>query len=217
MTGARGPAATRQNLLALERRLARVGRGTALLRRKREALVSELFRLARPAATARRSIDDRAAAAYPLLVEALAEEGATGLRAIGWPARELRVEMREARVWGIPVAEILARPPVRRSLGARGTPPATLAPVTAATATAFEELVELLLDAATREALLLRVGNALSRTSRQVATLEQRLDPALRAQLRRIGRTLDEREREEHLRLARLRGRSGAPARPAAS
>lgn len=210
MSDARGPAATRQNLLLLERRLTRVGRGTALLRRKREALVGELFRLARPAATARRSIDDRAAAAYPLLVDALAEESLAGLRAIGWPARILRVEMREAQVWGIPVAEILSRPPVRRSLGARGTPPAAVSPAAVAAATAFEELIELLLDAATREALLRRVGDALSRTSRQVATLEQRLDPALRAQLRRIRRTLDERERDEHLRLARVRKASAA-------
>lgn len=213
MNAARGPAATRQNLLVLERRLTRVGRGTALLRRKREALVGELFRLARPAATARRSIDDRAAAAYPLLVDALAEESLAGLRAIAWPARMLRVEMREAQVWGIPVAEVLSRPPVRRSLGARGTPPAGVSTAAVAAATAFEELIELLLDAATREALLRRVGDALSRTSRQVATLEQRLDPALRAQLRRIRRTLDEREREEHLRLARVRKASAVPVR----
>ena len=53
--GARPPS-TRQNLLALERRLARVGKGTVLLRRKREALVAELFRLARPAVAARASI-----------------------------------------------------------------------------------------------------------------------------------------------------------------
>ena len=55
-----------------------------------------------------------------------------------------------------------------------------------------------------REALLHRVGVALSRTSRQVNTLERRLDPSLRAQLTDVRRTLDEREREEHLRLARL-------------
>ncbi|HEU5041135.1 MAG TPA: V-type ATP synthase subunit D, partial [Gemmatimonadales bacterium] len=75
----------------------------------------------------------------------------------------------------------------------------------AATATgAFEELAELLLDAANREALLRRLGEALNRTSRQVNTLERRLEPALRAHLTSIHRTLDEREREEHLRLGRL-------------
>ncbi|HEY7028174.1 MAG TPA: V-type ATP synthase subunit D [Gemmatimonadales bacterium] len=195
---------TRQNLLGLDRRLARVSRGTALLRRKREALVAELFRLARPAASARVSIADRAQTAYPLLLDALAEEGYAGLRALGWPGRELSVEIRQAQVWGIAVAELLQRPPIRRTLAARGTPPPTASPVTSETATAFEELSELLLDAANREALLRRLGEALNRTSRQVNTLERRLGPALLAQRAAIRRTLDEREREDHLRLERL-------------
>ena len=204
MTPGRGPAPTRQNLIGLERRLERVAKGTALLRRKREALVAELFRLARPAATARVSIADRAATAYPLLLGALANEGYAVLRAIGWPGRELLVDIRPAQVWGIPVSELLHRPPIRRTLAARGTPPPTAGPVTGAAATAFEELTELLLDAANREALLARLAEALSRTSRQVNTLEQRLGPELQAQRTGIRRTLDEREREEHLRLQRL-------------
>jgi len=199
-----GPAPTRQNLIGLERRLERVTKGTALLRRKREALVTELFRLARPAANARASISEAAQAAYPLLLAALSGEGSSGLRALGWPGRELRVEIRPAQVWGIPVSELLDHPPIRRTLAARGTPPPTTGPVTDATATAFEQLTDLLLEAANREALLTRLAGALSHTSRQVNTLEQRLGPELSAQRARIRRTLDEREREEHLRLQRL-------------
>jgi len=37
-----------------------------------------------------------------------------------------------------------------------------------------------------------------------VNTLERRLEPTLRGQLTAIHRTLDEREREDHLRLGRL-------------
>jgi H(+)-transporting ATP synthase subunit D len=204
------PPATRQNLLALQRRLDRVDKGTGLLRRKREALAAELFRLARPAASARASIAARAATAYPSLVGALAREGADGLRALGWPARDLKVGIRSTQVWGIAVAEILDRPPVRRTLQARGVAPPGASGAADEAATAFEELAELLLDAANREALLRRLGEALARTSRQVNTLERRLGPALRADLGAIRRTLDEREREEHLRLERLlRARQG--------
>lgn len=203
MTPGRGPA-TRQNLLGLQRRLERVAKGAALLRRKREALVTELFRLARPAAVARVSIAESAMSAYPMLLEALGDEGYAGLRAIGWPDRDLTVEVRPGQVWGIPISEIVRRPPLRRSLSARGTSPAWTASSVTGAAIAFETLAELLLDAAGREALLRRVGAALSRTSRQVNTLERRLDPALRGQLTAVRRTLDEREREEHLRLGRL-------------
>ena len=61
----------------------------------------------------------------------------------------------------------------------------------------------MLLDAANREALLSHLGEALARTSRQVNTLERRLQPSLEADVGAIRRTLDEREREDHVRLER--------------
>jgi V/A-type H+-transporting ATPase subunit D len=50
-----------------------------------------------------------------------------------------------------------------------------------------------------------RLGEALAQTSRQVNTLERRLAPALRGAVTAIRRTLDEREREERLRLKRMK------------
>jgi vacuolar-type H+-ATPase subunit D/Vma8 len=118
--------------------------------------------------------------------------------------------IRSTQVWGIVVAEIVECPVLRRTLEARGMAPTGVSAAAAETASAFEELAELLLAAANREALLRRLGEALARTSRQVNTLERRLGPALRADLASIRRTLDEREREEHLRLERLlRARQG--------
>jgi V/A-type H+/Na+-transporting ATPase subunit D len=213
MSSGRRAAPTRQNLLILQRRLERVGKGTGLLRRKREALVAELFRLARPAASARIAIAEHAARAYPMLLRALAREGLEGLRALGWPGRDVRVQIRSGQVWGLAVAEILRRPPIPRTPEARGVPPASTSGAAVEATTAFEELAETLLEAANREALLRRLGDALAHTSRQVNTLERRLQPSLRAALTTVRQTLDEREREEHLRLERLlrarRGRSG--------
>lgn len=210
MSGGFGAPATRQNLLATSRQLDRVARGTGLLRRKREALVTELFRLARPAASLRRAITARADTAWPLLHDALGSDGAAGLRALGWPARELGVEVRAGQVWGIAVADITSRGPVRRTLEARAMPPGSVSPGAIGTAEAFEELTDLLLEAAGREGLLRRLGEALQRTSRQVNALEQRLAPGLASRVASIRRTLDEREREERVRLERLlRRRSG--------
>ncbi|HLZ44812.1 MAG TPA: V-type ATP synthase subunit D [Gemmatimonadales bacterium] len=55
--------------------------------------------------------------------------------------------------------------------------------------------------------LIRRLGQALAQTSRQVNTLERRLAPVLRGTVTRIRRALDEREREERLRLKRLKRR----------
>jgi V/A-type H+/Na+-transporting ATPase subunit D len=197
-------APTRLNLIRAERRLERVRRGAALLRRKREALVSELFKLARPAADARRQIEDGSRRGYELLLRALALHGRAGLRALAWPERDLEVEIESAQVWGVPVASIVSRPPLTRTLGARGNSPGTAGPTVVGAAAEFERLTELLLDAATREMLIRRLGEALSQTSRQVHTLERRVAPSLLGQMGSVRRTLEEREREEHLRLRHL-------------
>jgi V/A-type H+/Na+-transporting ATPase subunit D len=202
-------APTRLNLIRAERRLERVRKGSALLRRKREALVSELFKLARPAADARLQIEEGARRGYARLLGALAIHGRTGLRAMAWPAREPRVEVRSSQVWGVPVASIESRPPLTRTIAARGSAPGSAGPTAVAAALEFERLAELLLDAATREMLIRRLGDALAQASRQVHTLERRVAPSLVGQMSLVRRTLEEREREEHLRLKHLSRRRG--------
>jgi V/A-type H+-transporting ATPase subunit D len=49
--------------------------------------------------------------------------------------------------------------------------------------------------------LLRRLGHAVARTSRQVRALELRVEPELAASVTTMSNVLDEREREEHLRL----------------
>ncbi len=203
MSAARLPA-TRLNLLRSRRRLERMARGAELLRRKREALVTELFRLARPAADARARIAEAAGDAWPRLVDALADRGLASLDVLGWPTRDYPVEVEPGTVWGVVVSRIVARPPVPRTLAARGTAPGSAGAAAVAAAGAFEQLTELLLDAATQEMLLRRVGEALARTSRQVQTLERRVTPQLSRDIGRIRQVLDEREREERLRLGNL-------------
>lgn len=194
-------APNRMNLIRAARRLERVEQGVELLRHKREALVRELFRLARPAADARAQIEAAARRAYAALLGALATHGLAGLRAIAWPTRDILVEIEPGSVWGTAVSTIVRRPTIARTLAARGTAPGMTGPATVRAATEFERLTELLLDAAPREMLIRRLGEALAQTSRQVNTLERRVAPALAAEMTAVRRALDEREREERLRL----------------
>ena len=202
-------APTRHALLQARRRLARVEKGAELLSRKRQALVTELFRLARPAAGAREAILAQAAAAYESLLDALGAHGREPLRALGWPTRTVEVALEAGNVWGIPAASVTPTGPVRRTVTARGTAPPTTGPAAAEAAEGFERLIELLLEAASRELLVRRVGDALTRASRQLNMLDRRLKPALGAHIARVHQALDEREREDHARLRRLAGRSG--------
>jgi len=201
------PAATRQVLLRTRRQLDRMRKGTTMLRRKREALVAELFQLARPAASARQAIVAEASKAYGALLEAYAREGQSGLRAWGWPSRELLVEIRPLSVWGVPASTILDAPTVGRTPANRATPAGPARAALLETAEHFERLVEQLVKSAPRELLMQRLGHALASTTRQVNVLEQRLAPGLARQLTDVRRRLEEREREEHVRLEHLRSR----------
>jgi V/A-type H+-transporting ATPase subunit D len=195
--------ATRLGLLRAQRRLERMERGTSLLRRKREALVAELFSLARSALDTRQQIETQARAAWPVYLDALAAEGSGALTGLAWPSRELAVRVSARVVWGVPVADLESTGPIVRTLAARGLLPGSV-PAAVEAAEAFERLTDLLVRAAPREMLLRRLGEALAQTTRQVNRLERRVAPDLRREATRVRSALDEREREEHSRLALL-------------
>ena len=197
-------AVTRSNLLRYTRRLDQVRRGAALLKRKRQSLVEELFARARTAMTSRETIDAQARRAWHSLWVALASSGGDALTPFGWPTREVDVELGSVDLWGIRAVTLLNRPTLVRSLAARAVVPGPGEAAAPDAAREFEILIEQLIDAAPQEHAMRRIGQALSRTTRLVNTLEQRVAVSLIADLTEIRRTLSEREREEHLRIKRL-------------
>jgi len=200
---------TRLNLLRSRRRLGRVREGADLLRRKREALVRELLGRARPAVNERERIGRAASVAYPALVEALAQEGGSGVLASAEPTRDVALGMTSTRVWGLAIGAVAEAPRLERTLEARGTVPGPTPAATVEAAAAFETLAQLLVEAAPREMLLRRLGQEVARTSRQVRALELRVEPTLSDSVSTLTDLLDEREREEHLRLRHFLRRRG--------
>lgn len=206
---------TRSELLRSRRRLERVRRGIDLLTRKRRALAAELFRVATPAIEARSRVCEAAARAAPALASAVGVWGTDGIEGLGWPTRELEVEVGIHEVWGTTTGRIQRLSPVRRTWQGRGQSPGLTGPAAGAAAAEFERLLELLLDAASTELLLRRLAEALTRTSRQVNTLERRVAPELAGAVRRVRGLLEEREREDHTRLKHLMERRGKRSPPA--
>ncbi len=198
---ARSVPPTRSGLVKASAQLGRVRKGRELLNRKREALITELFRSARPALDARQQVEDRARRAYRALLEALAVQGEDGLRAYGWSDRTVELELQHRQVWGIAVPSIVSHTPIQRTLTARETAAPSVGPATAQAATEFERLIELVLEALPKEQLVRRLGVALSKATRQVNTLQLRVEPSLTAELSALKRTLEERERDERSRL----------------
>ncbi len=206
-----GPAkVTRSSLMRLAHRLEQVEKGAALLERKRDALVLQLFARVRPSIEARRHTEQQAAQAYRALLDALAAAGRSELATIGWPGRDPHVEpLPPAQAAGVPAADrFAALPTLVRSASARGMVPGQFEPAAGQAAQAFERLLELVLATAPEEFAILRLGRALAHTVRQVNVLEQRVAVDLARARVRVLRTLDEREREEAVRLRRIAARA---------
>lgn len=203
MTAA-GPArTTRSSLMRLSRRLEQVEKGAALLEKRRDALVIQLFARVRPSIDARRGIQQQAALAYRALADALATSGRSDLCAFAWPSRELHITILDpAPAAGSAVVARYAPPAkIVRGMAARALVPGQFDPAAEKAALAFEHLLETVLATAPEEFAIRQLGRALARTVRQVNVLEHRVAVDLARQRVHVRRTLDEREREEAVRL----------------
>lgn len=198
---------TRMGLLEVRGRRGIAAKGARLLRAKREVLAGEIWRMMRDVLEGRAKLDDelRAAVKALALSEALDGEEALGSVALA-AAREIPVQVSVRRVWGVPTPTVGA-PPLARAADARGSSPVSWGPSGVEAARRHEEALEVLLRIASRELHLSRLGEEIQETSRRINGLEQLVLPALAREASRIEAALDERDREDAVRLKRLRAR----------
>jgi len=182
-------------------------RGGRLLRAKREVLSGELVRLMRQVLEGRGRLDEALRRAVEALELARALDGEPRLDSLAWTAgREIPVEVAVRRVWGLPTPVVTA-PALVRPADGRGASPSSYGPVGAEAARAHEAALEILLRIASRELHLARLGEEIQATSRRINALEQLVLPGLAGEARRVAAALDERDREDAVRLRRFRGR----------
>jgi len=196
---------TRMGLLDVRARRTVASRGARLLRAKREVLAGEIWRLMREVLEGRAKVDDALREAVKALALAKAVRGEEALDSLSLVAgREVPVRVTVRRVWGVPTPSVEA-PPLARHADGRGSSPASWGPAGAAAARRHEEALEALLRIASRELHLARLGEEVQDTSRRINGLEQLVLPALGREAARIEAALDERDREDAVRLKRLR------------
>jgi len=73
------------------------------------------------------------------------------------------------------------------------------------TASKFEEIIDTMIESADIETRLRRLGEELEKTNRRVNALENVVIPELEAQVKFIFSSLDERAREDHFRLKKVK------------
>lgn len=201
--------ATRSELLARRTRIALAVQGRDLLTEKRTALVSELKRLSASVLESMSTLERSAFESRRVLGEAVAFDGpeAVGSAALA-ASGVIEVRLSAKSVAGVSIVEI-EKEPVARPRTARGYSLSTTTSCADRTAESFESVLDLLLDLAATELSLRRLAEEIRSTTRRVNALEYVVVPRLENERDYIALVLEEREREDHVRLMRAKTRAG--------
>ncbi len=182
------------------------------MRSKREVLASEFFRLMGAALEGRARLDQLLREAGRALAIARALEGDGAVQSLALAAwRDIPIDVEHRRVWGVAVPELSA-PRLERPADGRGASVVSWGLTSAEAARLHEQALEVLLGIASRELHLRRLGEELQQTSRRINALEELVLPGLARERARIELALEERAREEAVRLKRFRRGSAARA-----
>jgi V/A-type H+-transporting ATPase subunit D len=196
---------TRSELLSRRAQIGLARQGADLLRGKREALVREFLSELQRFVDTREALAKELAQAKQSLMRALAVDGPEAVASAGLASRRtIELQTTQRSIWGTKIVEV-ATEYVPRTSAERGFSAAGSSARIDETAERFEAALELLLRAAPLDRKLARLAEEIRRTSRRVNALEQRMLPALEEQVRYIRGVLDQREREDVLRLKHLK------------
>lgn len=196
---------TRMGLLEVRARADVAGKGTRLLRAKRDVLAGEIWRLMREVLEGRARLDEVLREAVMAVAVATALDGAEALESLALAAgRDVALRVTLRRVWGVATPSVSA-PPLARAADRRGSSPTSWSASGALAARRHEEALDVLLGIASRELHLARLGEEVQQTSRRINALEQVLVPSLEAEAARVEAALEERSREDAVRLKRFR------------
>lgn len=196
---------TRMNLLQRRNQLKVAQQGVDLLKRKRDALVADFFKIVRESLVARERLTAAAREAYVFLSLAKAIEGRHALESAAMAERrEVLVDIEVRNVWGTKIPEVSVRE-LRRPLLERGQNPVATSARTIESTDRFEEMLAAILQVAATEIKLKKIGEEIKKTTRRVNALEQVVVPRIRAEIRFIAAVLEQRAREDVFRLKRIK------------
>ncbi len=202
--------ATRTELLARRRQIALARQGRNLLQDKREQLLAEFRTTARVVVTGSAALQTASGEARRAIGRAGARDGPDAVASAGFVLPgEVRLRAGITSVMGVQVPDISYEPVGRPATG-RGYTLAGTGPRIDAVAERFEAVIEAVLEIAAQEVRLRRLAAEIGTTTRRVNALEHVVIPRLVADRRRIAAVLDEREREEHFRLKRIKLQRGS-------
>jgi V/A-type H+-transporting ATPase subunit D len=201
---------TRSELINLKRKIQLSERGYKILKMKRDGLILEFFKVLAEAKDSRGDLLEKYQRAAGMMAVANTVEGAIGVKSAAFSVGEVpEITLKSKNIMGVIVPNIEASK-VKKSLVDRGYGVLGTSPVIDETASAFEDLVESIIESAEIETTMKRLLDEIEKTKRRVNALEFKVIPELTAARDFIKMRLDEMEREELFRLKKIKARGAA-------
>lgn len=206
---------TRTELLRRRSQIAFAQQGRNLIWDKRSALMREFRLLDADIMSALAEVQRSGMRARTSLREAQARDGAAAVNSAALAAAQgVCVARTDRYVAGVRIVSVDPGKVVRDDTS-RGVAPVLVSASVTATSEAYERYLEGVLKVSALELTVRRLAAEISRSTRQVNALDNVVIPELEAEATAIRSVLDEREREERVRLQRardkLRGRVPPP------
>ncbi|MHC1579619.1 MAG: V-type ATP synthase subunit D [Candidatus Alkanophagales archaeon] len=200
-----GVSPTRMELLRLTRRVKLAEKGHDLLKEKRDALIAEFLDVVSEVRAARKEMEEKLKEAFNNLILAQALLGVENVRQLSlMTARKISLDFDARSIMGVSVpvieAESFSRKATERGYGFVDT-----SAVIDRCARSFEEALEKIIKVAEVEETVRRLAEEVEKTKRRVNALEYILIPRLKATRKYIQMRLDEMERENFIRLKKIK------------
>ena len=201
---------TRSELIDLKKKIKLSERGYNILKMKRDGLILEFFKVLEDAKKSRGALVEGYDRATAMIAVANTVEGSIRVKGAAMAVKENpQITLKEKNIMGVVVPDI-ASSSVRKTLTERGYGVLGSSAVIDETATSFEELVEAIIEAAEIETTMKRLLDEIESTKRRVNALEFKVIPELKQARDFIKMRLDEMERDEIVRLKKIRAKTQA-------
>ncbi|MHA1768483.1 MAG: V-type ATP synthase subunit D [Candidatus Thorarchaeota archaeon] len=197
-----GTKTTRMELLALKNRMRLAERGHDLLKEKRDSLIMEFFNAVAEIKEAREKVNETLAEAFSALTQAKMIMGPARVVEFSYASKfevDLNISTRSMMGVRVPVLSMDQRvPELPYSLSDSSTKFDTMSEK-------FKEALKSIVRLAEIESTVKRLALEIERTKRRVSALETVVIPRLDATVRFVKLALEEREREDFVRLKMVR------------
>ncbi len=197
---------TRTDLLILKEKAYTVNESINILKARRQALIKEFVEITIPFLRTREDIRRIYGNAIMNLRLSRGHEGRVSIDSISRVMEQkMGVDIMEKSIWGLKYRDIVVHEGPLRNPDERNYDYISTAPHLEEAIYQMERIVDEMLRIAQFESKLKRLGDEITKTTRRIRILEERILPDLRFRIKTIEQYLAERERESHFRLKRFK------------